>query len=141
MRLWRPRGVACSFRSCGADEPRLYAGQCRYSVSHVCIEEDIIRYHDEVIAYLIYKGDGDYRPLVRRIPAAGNGDERGGVVHNAIRPYRSKRRVGTECLYPGRSRLPLYPTYKVLSPCSEAEIQFRIFTDIPFGESEHHADG
>ena len=92
--------------------------------------EDIIRFHDEVIAYLTYiKGDGNYRPLYDGFPQQVMEMSEVELFVNAIRHYRSNGEWVPNAYTKAKPTAFEYPTYKVLSPCSEAKFN-RIFTDI-----------
>ena len=92
--------------------------------------ECIIRYHDEVIAYLKYiKGDGDYRPLYDGFPQQVMEMSEVELFINAIRHYRSHGEWVPNAYTKTNPTAFEHPTYKVLRPCSEAEFN-RIFTDI-----------
>lgn len=92
--------------------------------------EDIIRYHDEVIAYLTYiKGDGNYRPLYDGFPQQVMEMSEVELFINAIRHYRSSGEWVPNAYTQSKPTAFEHPTYKVLSPCSEAGFN-RIFTDI-----------
>ena len=94
------------------------------------LREDIIRYHDEVIAYLIYiKGDGDYRPLYDGFPQQVMEMSEAELFVNAIRHYRSSGEWVPNAYTQSKPTAFEYPSYKILSPCSEAKFN-RIFTDI-----------
>lgn len=92
--------------------------------------ENIVRYHDEVIAYLTYiKGDGNYRPLYDGFPQQVMEMSEVELFINAIRHYRSSGEWIPNAYTQSKPTAFEYPTYKVLSPCSEAKFN-RIFTDI-----------
>ena len=92
--------------------------------------EDIIRFHDEVIAYLTYiKGDGDYRPLYDGFPQQVMEMSEVELFVNAIRHYRSNGEWVPNAYTKAKPTAFEHPTYKILSPCSEAKFN-RIFTDI-----------
>ena len=92
--------------------------------------EDIIRFHDEVIAYLTYiKGDGDYRPLYDGFPQQVMEMSEVELFVNAIRHYRSNGEWVPNAYTKSKPTAFEHPTYKMLSPCSEAKFN-RIFTDI-----------
>lgn len=92
--------------------------------------EDIIRYHDEVIAYLTYiKGDGNYRPLYDGFPQQVMEMSEVELFVNAIRHYRSSGEWVPNAYTQSKPTAFEHPSYKVLRPCSEAEFN-RIFTDI-----------
>ena len=92
--------------------------------------EDIIRFHDEVIAYLTYiKGDGDYRPLYDGFPQQVMEMSEVELFVNAIRHYRSNGEWVPNAYTKAKPTAFEHPSYKVLRPCSEAEFN-RIFTDI-----------
>ena len=92
--------------------------------------EDIVRYHDEVIAYLTYiKGDGDYRPLYDGFPQQVMEMSEVELFVNAIRHYRSNGEWVPNAYTKAKPTAFEHPTYKILSPCSEAKFN-RIFTDI-----------
>ena len=92
--------------------------------------EDIIRFHDEVIAYLTYiKGDGDYRLLYDGFPQQVMEMNDVELFVNAIRHYRSNGEWVPNAYTKAKPTAFEHPSYKVLRPCSEAEFN-RIFTDI-----------
>ena len=92
--------------------------------------EDIIRFHDEVIAYLTYiKGDGDYRPLYDGFPQQVMEMSEAELFVNAIRHYRSNGEWVPNAYTKAKPTAFEHPTYKILRPCSEVEFN-RIFTDI-----------
>lgn len=92
--------------------------------------EDIIRYHDEVVAYLTYiKGDGDYRPLYDGFPQQVMEMSEVELFVNAIRHYRRNGEWVPNAYTKAKPTAFEHPTYKILSPCSEAKFN-RIFTDI-----------
>lgn len=94
------------------------------------LREDIVRYHDEVVAYLTYiKGDGNYRPLYDGFPQQVMEMSEAELFVNAIRHYRSSGEWVPNAYTQSKPTAFEYPTYKVLSPCSEAKFN-RIFTDI-----------
>lgn len=94
------------------------------------LREDIIRYHDEVVAYLTYiKGDGNYRPLYDGFPQQVMEMSEAELFVNAIRHYRSNGEWVPNAYTQSKPTAFEYPSYKVLRPCSEAEFN-RIFTDI-----------
>ena len=94
------------------------------------LREDIIRYHDEVIAYLTYiKGDGNYRALYDGFPQQVMEMSEVELFVNAIRHYRSSGEWVPNAYTQSKPTAFEHPTYKVLSPCSEAKFN-RIFTDI-----------
>lgn len=93
-------------------------------------DEDIIRYHDEVIAYLKYiKGDGNYRPLYDGFPQQVMEMSESELFLNAIIHYWSNGEWVPNAYTKAKPTAFEHPTYKVLSPCSEAKFN-RIFTDI-----------
>ena len=92
--------------------------------------EDIIRYHDEVIAYLTYiKGDGEYRPLYDGFPQQVMEMSESELFFNAICHYWSNGEWVPNAYTKSKPTVFEHPTYKILSPCSEAKFN-RIFTDI-----------
>ena len=92
--------------------------------------EDVIRYHDEVIAYLKYiKGDGNYRPLYDGFPQQVMEMGEAELFFNAIRHYWSNGEWVPNAYTKAKPTAFEHPSYKVLKPCSEAEFN-RIFTDI-----------
>lgn len=93
-------------------------------------DEDIIRYHDEVIAYLKYiKGDGNYRPLYDGFPQQVMEMSESELFLNAIIHYWSNGEWVPNAYTQAKPTAFEHPSYKVLRPCSEAEFN-RIFTDI-----------
>ena len=94
------------------------------------LREDIIRYHDEVVAYLTYiKGDGNYRPLYDGFPQQVMEMSEVELFVNAIRHYRSSGEWVPNAYTQSKPTAFEHPTYKILRPCGEAEFN-RIFTDI-----------
>ena len=94
------------------------------------LREDIIRYHDEVVAYLTYvKGDGNYRPLYDGFPQQVMEMSEAELFVNAIRHYRSSGEWVPNAYTQAKPTAFEHPSYKILSPCSEAKFN-RIFTDI-----------
>lgn len=92
--------------------------------------EDVIRYHDEVVAYLKYiKGDGNYRPLYDGFPQQVMEMGEAELFFNAIRHYWSNGEWVPNAYTKAKPTAFEHPSYKVLKPCSEAEFN-RIFTDI-----------
>lgn len=92
--------------------------------------EDVIRYHDEVIAYLKYiKGDGNYRPLYDGFPQQVMELGEAELFFNAIRHYWSNGEWVPNAYTKAKPTAFEHPSYKVLKPCSEAEFN-RIFTEI-----------
>lgn len=93
-------------------------------------EEDIIRYHNEVIPYLRYiKGDGEYRPLYDGFPQQVMEMSDVELFANAIRHYRSLGQWVPNSYTKARTTAFEHTEYKMLRPCSEGEFN-RIFTDI-----------
>ena len=93
-------------------------------------DEDIVRYHDEVIAYLKYiKGDGDYRPLYDGFPQQVMEMSEAELFENALCHYWSNGEWVPNAYTKSKPTAFEHPSYKVLRPCSEAEFN-RIFTDI-----------
>ena len=100
--------------------------------SHLSLmtDKDIIRYHDEVIAYLKYiKGDGDYRPLYDGFPQQVMEMSESELFLNAIIHYWSNGEWVPNAYTKAKPTVFEHPSYKVLRPCSEGEFN-RIFTDI-----------
>ena len=92
--------------------------------------EDVIRYHDEVIAYLKYiKGDGNYRPLYDGFPQQVMDMCEVELFINAMMHYWSNGEWVPNAYTKAKPTVFEHPSYKVLKPCSEAEFN-RIFTDI-----------
>ena len=92
--------------------------------------EDVIRYHDEVIAYLKYiKGDGNYRPLYDGFPQQVMAMCEVELFINAMMHYWSNGEWVPNAYTKAKPTAFEHPSYKVLKPCSEAEFN-RIFTDI-----------
>lgn len=101
-----------------------------FSCLSLLTDEDIIRYHDEVIAYLKYiKGDGDYRPLYDGFPQQVMEMSEAELFWNVIRHYRSNGEWVPNAYTKAKPTAFEHPSYKMLRPCSEAEFN-RIFTDI-----------
>ena len=93
-------------------------------------DEEIIRYHDEVIAYLKHiKGDGNYRPLYDGFPQQVMEMDEAELFFNAIRHYWSNGEWVPDAYTKAKPTVFEHPSYKVLKPCGEAEFN-RIFTDI-----------
>lgn len=92
--------------------------------------EGIIRYHNEVIAYLKYiKGDGNYRPLYDGFPQQVMELSDVELFMNAVRHYASCGEWVPNAYTQARPTAFEHTEYKMLRPCSEAEFN-RIFTDI-----------
>lgn len=92
--------------------------------------ESIIRFHDEVIAYLKYiKGDGNYRPLYDGFPQQVMEMSEVELFVNAIRHYRSNGEWVPNAYTQAKPTAFEHPSYKMLRPCSEGEFN-RFFTDI-----------
>ena len=101
-----------------------------FSCLSLLTDEDIIRYHDEVIAYLKYiKGDGNYRPLYDGFPQQVMELNETELFWNAIHHYWSNGEWVPNAYTQAKPTAFEHPSYKVLRPCSEAEFD-RIFTDI-----------
>ena len=93
-------------------------------------DEDIIRYHDEVVSYLKYiKCDGNYRPLYDGFPQQVMEMSESELFLNAIIHYWSNGEWVPNAYTKAKPTAFEHPSYKVLRPCSEAEFN-RIFTDI-----------
>lgn len=93
-------------------------------------DEDIIRYHDEVIAYLKYiKGDGEYRPLYDGFPQQVMEMSEASLFLNAIFHYWSNGEWVPNAYTKAKPTAFEHPNYKMIRPCSEGEFN-RIFTDI-----------
>ena len=93
-------------------------------------DEGIIRYHDEVIAYLKYiKGDGNYRPLYDGFPQQVMEMSEAELFLNAIFHYWSNGEWVPNAYTKSKPTAFEHPTYKILRPCGEAGFN-RIFTDI-----------
>lgn len=104
--------------------------ECAFSCLPFLTDEDVIRYHDEVIAYLKYiKGDGNYRPLYDGFPQQVMEMSDAELFWNAIRHYWSNGEWVPNAYTKAKPTAFEHPSYKVLSPCSEGEFN-RIFTDI-----------
>ena len=104
--------------------------ECAFSCLSLLGDEDIIRYHDEVIAYLKYiKGDGDYRPLYDGFPQQVMEMSEAELFENALCHYWSNGEWVPNAYTQAKPSAFEHPSYKVLRPCSEAEFN-RIFTDI-----------
>ena len=100
--------------------------------SHLSLmtDKDIIRYHDEVIAYLKYiKGDGEYRPLYDGFPQQVMEMSEAELFENAICHYWSNGEWVPNAYTQAKPTAFEHPSYKMLRPCSEGEFN-RIFTDI-----------
>lgn len=101
-----------------------------FSCLSLLTDEDIIRYHDEVIAYLKYiKGDGNYRPLYDGFPQQVMEMSESELFLNAIIHYWSNGEWVPNAYTKAKPTAFEHPSYKVLRPCSEAEFD-RTFTDI-----------
>lgn len=93
-------------------------------------DEDIIRYHDEVIAYLKYiKGDGEYRPLYDGFPQQVMEMSEAELFLNAVFHYWSNGEWVPNAYTKSKPTAFEHPTYKILRPCGEGEFN-RFFTDI-----------
>lgn len=93
-------------------------------------DEDIIRYHDEVIAYLKYiKGDGNHRPLYDGFPQQVMEMSEVELFVNAIFHYWSNGEWVPNAYTKAKPTAFEHPSYKILRPCGKAEFN-RIFTDI-----------
>lgn len=100
--------------------------------SHLSLmtDKDIIRYHDEVIAYLKYiKGDGEYRPLYDGFPQQVMEMSEAELFENAICHYWSNGEWVPNAYTQAKPTVFEHPSYKMLRPCSEGEFN-RFFTDI-----------
>lgn len=94
------------------------------------LREDIIRYYDEVVAYLTYiKGDGNYRPLYDGFPQQVMEMSEVELFVNALCHYLSNGEWVPNAYTKAKPTAFEHPTYKILRPCSEAKFN-RIFTDI-----------
>ena len=104
--------------------------ECSLSCLMLQTCKNIIRYHDEVIAYLKYiKGDGNYRPLYDGFPQQVMEMSEAELFLNAIFHYWSNGEWVPNAYTKSKSTAFEYPSYKVLNLCSETEFN-RIFTDI-----------
>lgn len=101
-----------------------------FSCLSLLTDEDVIRYHDEVIAYLKYiKGDGNYRPLYDGFPQQVMETGEVELFINAVRHYLSNGEWVPNAYTKSKPTAFEHPSYKLLRPCSESEFN-RIFTDI-----------
>ena len=92
--------------------------------------DNIVRYHDEVIAYLKYiKGDGNYRPLYDGFPQQVMEMNDIELFWNAIRHYWSNGEWVPNAYTKQKPTAFEHVEYRMLKPCSDAEFN-RIFTDI-----------
>ena len=92
--------------------------------------DNIVRYHDEVIAYLKYiKGDGNYRPLYDGFPQQVMEMSDIELFWNAIRHYWSNGEWVPNAYTEQKPTAFEHVEYRMLKPCSEAKFG-QIFTDI-----------
>ena len=93
-------------------------------------EEDIIRYHNEVIPYITYiKGDGDYRPLYDGFPKQVIEMSEIELFINAIIHYLSAGTWVPNSYTDSRPVAFEHAEYRMLDTCTETEFN-HIFTDI-----------
>lgn len=93
-------------------------------------QEDVIRWHNEVTAYLIYiKGDGNYTPLYTGFPQQVMELSDVELFWNAVRHYWSNGEWVPNAYTQAKPAAFEHTEYQMLRPCSEAEFN-RIFTDI-----------
>lgn len=101
-----------------------------FSVLQKLTNEEIIRYHDEVIAYARYiKGDGAYRPLYSGFPQQVMELSDIELFWNAFCHYLSNGTWEPNAYTEARPTAFEHPTYKMLTVCGEKEFM-QIFTDI-----------
>ena len=92
--------------------------------------EDVIRYHDEVVSYARYiKGDGAYRPLYSGFPQQVMELSDIELFWNAICHYASNGTWVPNAYTEARPTAFEHPSYKMMTVCSEGDFM-RIFADI-----------
>lgn len=92
--------------------------------------EEIIRYHDEVVSYARYiKGDGAYRPLYSGFPQQVMELSDIELFWNAFCHYASCGTWEPNAYTEARPTAFEHPSYKMLTVCCEGDFM-RIFTDI-----------
>lgn len=92
--------------------------------------EEVIRYHDEVVSYARYiKGDGAYRPLYSGFPQQVMELSDIELFWNAICHYASNGTWVPNAYTEARPTAFEHPSYKVLTVCCEGDFM-RIFADI-----------
>lgn len=92
--------------------------------------EEVIRYHDEVISYARYtKGDGAYRPLYSGFPQQVMELSDIELFWNAICHYASNGTWEPNAYTEARPTAFEHPSYKMLTVCCEGDFM-RIFADI-----------
>ena len=92
--------------------------------------EEVIRYHDEVVSYARYiKGDGAYRPLYSGFPQQVMELSDIELFWNAICHYTSNGTWVPNAYTEARPTAFEHPSYKVLTVCSEREF-LQLFADI-----------
>ena len=95
-----------------------------------CKTDDIVRYHDEVIAYVKYiKGDGNYRALYDGFPQQVMEMSDAELFRNAICHYWSDGEWVPNQYTKQKPTAFEHTEYRMLKPCGENEFN-RIFTDI-----------
>lgn len=101
-----------------------------FSVLLKLTNEEVIRYHDEVVAYARYiKGDGNYRPLYSGFPQQVMELSDIELFWNAFCHYASNGTWEPNAYTEARPTAFEHPTYKILTTCCEGDFM-RIFTDI-----------
>lgn len=92
--------------------------------------EEVIRYHDEVVSYARYiKGDGAYRPLYSGFPQQVMELSDIELFWNAICHYASNGTWEPNAYTEARPTAFEHPSYKMLTVCYEGDFM-RIFADI-----------
>lgn len=92
--------------------------------------EEVIRYHDEVISYARYiKGDGAYRPLYSGFPQQVMELSDIELFWNAICHYASNGTWVPNAYTEARPTAFEHPSYKMLTVCGEREF-LQLFADI-----------
>lgn len=92
--------------------------------------EEVIRYHDEVVSYARYiKGDGAYRPLYSGFPQQVMELSDIELFWNAICHYASNGTWVPNAYTEARPTAFEHPSYKMLTVCCEGDFM-RIFADI-----------
>ena len=92
--------------------------------------EEVIRYHDEVVSYARYiKGDGAYRPLYSGFPQQVMELSDIELFWNAICHYASNGTWVPNAYTEARPTAFEHPSYKMLAVCCEGDFM-RIFADI-----------
>lgn len=101
-----------------------------FSVLQKLTNEEVIRYHDEVVSYARYiKGDGAYRPLYSGFPQQVMELSDIELFWNAICHYALNGTWEPNAYTEARPTAFEHPSYKMLTGCCEGDFM-RIFTDI-----------